>query len=72
MHNSKEFVGSGGHVKVTGFFVGEKRVGNPNVFQVLGAHHDPFDAWKSTEREPRIFPVLSEVEIRCEILRNLK
>lgn len=68
VRDTEKLVGSGRHVQVARLFIGEERVGYPDVFQVFGAYHDAFDSGQTIEWQPWIHPVLSEIKVRCKIL----
>lgn len=58
-----KFVAGGRYVKIRLFFVDEECVGHPNVLDELRADGQCFHARPFCERQSRIGPKLSEVEI---------
>lgn len=71
MGNAEEFIGSGRHVKIGGLLVGEESVRHPNALEVFGADHESFDVGQRCENQTRVSPVLTEVNVRREILRSV-
>lgn len=66
-----ELIASGGDVEVRLFLVDEERVRHPDVLDELRADAQRFDPRAFPERQPRVRPELTEVEIQCEVLSTL-
>ena len=68
MEDSQKLILSCGYVEVGSFFIDKKRVGSPNLMDVLGSDHEIFQVWPSFKLEPFVLPKLSKVHVHCEVL----
>lgn len=67
--DANELVACCRDVEVGLLFVHEEGVRHPNVFDELGSHWESLNTRPLPERQPRVRPELTEVEIQREVLR---